>query len=200
MMYVNSQPPTLTLSLTGGNTFGPSVMELPMHIEVSELLNAFSQECFVFDKPEGLSMTVDMTTRGAISNQDVTVRITRMDPLLLSGTFGLYVKEHCVQDRYNNYNLQSNVLTFHYDFVAPEVVLNCPSEDVVLNTLVIPGTLSEPCQTLTPANVVVPSACSVRSITQEELSFSLEVSCSESGRFQFSLVNVKDLVATWRLW
>lgn len=194
MMYVNSQPPTLTLSLTGGNTFGPSVMELPMHIEVSELLNAFSQECFVFDKPEGLSMTVDMITRGAISNQDVTVRITRMDPLLLSGTFGLYVKEHCVQDRYNNYNLQSNVLTFHYDFVAPEVVLNCPSEDVVLNTLVIPGTLSEPCQTLTPANVVVPSACSVRSITQEELSFSLEVSCSESGRFQFSLVNVKDLV------
>ena len=194
VMYVNSQPPTLTLSLPDGDTFGPSVMALPMHVEVSELLSDFSQECFVFEKPEGLSLAVEMSTRGAISNQDVTVRITRMDPLLLSGTFGLYVKEHCVRDRYNNYNLQSNVVTFRYDFVAPEVVLNCPSEDVVLNTLVLPGTLSEPCQQLTPANVAVPSACSVRSITQEELSFTLEVSCSESGRFQFSLVNVRDLV------
>ena len=193
-IYIDGHPPMLTLSYVEGDTFGPIVTELQMRMNVSEIMSAFSYSCFVFENVEGLSVNVVMTSSPITSNQIVRVRMTRMLSSLLAGSFNIYVKDNCMQDLHGNYNIQSNVLTFNYDFTAPEVTLICPTQDVVLNTLTITGSLNEPCQTLTPSNVVLPSTCSVRDITQNTLDFSFSVSCYETGRFQFGLRGVKDLV------
>ena len=169
VIYVDGYPPVITLSAMGSTLFGPAVETLQMHMSVSELMESFNTSCFEVVGAENLEVSFSMEEQSLTSNQvvDVTVRNRDMRASLSSGVFMVYVKEQCMMDAHNNYNLRSNDMEFSYDFVSPTVTLRCPAQSTVLNTITIPGELSEPCQPLAESNLDLPSACEVRNITME---------------------------------
>ena len=197
VIYVDGYPPTITLSAMGSTLFGPAVETLQMHMSVSELMESFSTSCFEVVGAENLEVSFAMESQSLTSNQVVTVTARNKDmrASLSSGTFTVYVKEQCVMDAHNNYNLRSNDMEFGYDFVSPTVTLRCPAQSTVLNTITIPGELSEPCQPIQESNLDLPSACEVRNITMEsDTAFFVTITCVSNSTFTFSVKDVTDLV------
>ena len=193
-LYLDRHPPRLVLAFANGNTFGPDIIELQMLMNVTEVVTVVgdSSSCFEVEAEEGIDVETSPLP-SHLANQAVTVRMTRLLSSLQAGSFDIYVKENYMKDMNGNYNTQSNVLTFYYDFTAPIVTLNCPTP-TVWRTMTITGTMNEPCQPLTSANVVVPYVCSMDNLISNAMDFSFTVSCSEIGNYQFSLRGVKDLV------
>ena len=198
IMYVDAYPPEITLAtVNNATTFGPSITTLPIQITVSEIMSALSENCFVFENTDGLTVSVNLNAVPVTSNQLISLQMinTHVADGLISGSFNMYIREGCVHDIHQNKNLESNHLTFYYDFTAPTAVLTCPTENIVLNTITFTGTMSKPCQDLTPANIQVSSSCSIRELTMlSSTSFEATLSCYDTGSFEYSLVNYKDLV------
>lgn len=198
ILFVDANPPMITLStVDNAVTFGPSVTSLPVHLTVSEIMSAVNENCFVFEGADYLTVSVTLNDSPITSNQFISVNMinTHVSEGVVSGSFSMYIAEGCVVDSYNNRNIESNHLSFNYDFSAPSVVLTCPTEDVVLNTITFTGEMSKPCQPLTPENIQISNSCSVRDITMNSsTSFEVTVSCYDTGAFEYSIVNYKDLV------
>ena len=197
VIYVDGYPPVITLSAVDGTLFGPEVTVLQMRMNVSELMGSFSVSCFEVIGADNLEVSFQMQDMSMTSNQIVNVTAMNLNrrASLMSGNFTIYVKEQCVMDAHNNYNLRSNEMVFNYDFISPTVTLHCPTQSTVLNTIVIPGELSEPCQPIDPSNVVVPSACQVRGVVMDsETTFSITVICVSNSTFEFYVDKVIDLV------
>ena len=197
VIYVDGYPPTITLSAVGSTLFGPSVTRLQMYMNVSELMGQFNNSCFELVGAENLEVSFATSGESLTSNQivDVTAYNRNMRASMLSGTFVVFVKEHCMMDVHNNYNEKSNEMVFSYDFVSPTVRLNCPAQNTVLNTVTLSGTLSEPCQPLSAANFAIPETCVVQDIAMEsDTEFAAKISCSSNGTFEFSVKSVVDLV------
>ena len=197
LVYVDGYPPTITLSAVGSTVFGPAVTSLVMQMSVSELMGSFDSSCFGVSGADDLEVTFSMDATSLTANQNVTVNLMNphVNEGVVSGNFSIYVREQCVTDAHNNYNLRSNDLVFTYDYVRPTITLFCPAQDMVLNTITITGELSEPCSDLTTDDITVPTTCEVRDITMESsTAFTFTVSCFDVGTFSFGVRRAVDMV------
>lgn len=133
-----------------------------------------NSSCFGIDHEKGIKVQVSPLP-SQVANWEVMVTMIRLFSELQAGSFNIYIKEHCMKDEDGNYNVQSNNLTFYYDFTTPNVTLNCPSS-TVWRSMTITGTMDEPCHPLTEANIVMPDEnCSIDSgsLSSTETAFSL---------------------------
>ena len=198
LLRIDRYPPMVVISFTKGNTFGPDIIELPMLMNATEVMTVpqdKNSSCFGIDHEKGIKVQVSPLP-SQVANWEVMVTMIRLFSELQAGSFNIYIKEHCMKDEDGNYNVQSNNLTFYYDFTTPNVTLNCPSS-TVWRSMTITGTMDEPCHPLTEANIVMPDEnCSIDSgsLSSTETAFSFTVSCSVIGNYQFGLRGVKDLV------